>query len=724
MASVESHRRAATARSWRAPAVRRLPDVTSLAIRAATYAAMPISLDPPSGARAANVAIAANAKAGVSSAYGWRGGRTTRNVDRPDADRRDADRRKYISRVTESDAPMPETLAQPAHGGAMYSRLTRFLRPYWWLMVGNIVFSLIAAGLEVFSFTLLVPFLNLLFGKSSFGCGVPATDFLNRLQQQAVCFFVDQSDKPGSIKGVIVAILSVTLIKNGFSWMAGQLGASTQEYVTRDLRDSVFRHLVRLPLSYFHATKAGQIISRILVDTEQTKAVITELVTRSIQNIAQVIVTIAVLLHWSPKLAVLSLVIAPLLTIGLQPILRILRRSHRKLRNEYGEITSVLQETISGIRLVKSFRGEGYEIDRFGQASHGYSRGMVKVTRVALLSQPLTEMIGTTIAVLILWIGANDVLSARMDAGVLITFMILVMRLLPPFKQLSQAPTTAQQSFAAAERLFDVLDRDVEADTGRTPAAGLATSIVFDDVSFSYADEPVLQNITFTARRGDVVALVGPSGAGKTTLVDLIPRFYTPRLGRISIDGVDSRELTLASLRSLTGIVSQDTVLFNDTVRNNIAYATSGAYTNEQIEAAARAANAHDFITALPHSYETVLGERGTRLSGGQRQRIAIARALLTDPPVLILDEATSALDTESERLVQEAVDRLLSGRTVFVIAHRLSTVAHANLILVLEGGRIVERGTHAELIAREGSYHRLHSLQFRHEAGSIISTR
>jgi subfamily B ATP-binding cassette protein MsbA len=294
----------------------------------------------------------------------------------------------------------------------------------------------------------------------------------------------------------------------------------------------------------------------------------------------------------------------------------------------------------------------------------------------------------------------------------------MVMRLLPPLKQISQAPNTAQAAIAAAERLFDVLDRSTEAQTdrGTRMITSLDRAVEFQNVSFAYEDQPVLRDISFTARRGTVVALVGASGAGKTTLVDLIPRFYEPTGGRILIDGINSRDIALGSLRALTGIVSQDTVLFNDTVRNNIAYGSAERHSQDQIERAARAANAHDFIAALPQRYDTILGERGTRLSGGQRQRLAIARALLVDPPILILDEATSALDTESERLVQEAIDRLLTGRTVFVIAHRLSTVVHADLILVLDEGRIVERGTHAELLAERGAYFRLHSLQFRDE--------
>jgi subfamily B ATP-binding cassette protein MsbA len=647
-----------------------------------------ISRGPPNGARPAMAANDGKGKAFASRAYGARG-------------------TLAVSGTTQSTTYLLVM--------SLYRRLFAFLRPHAWRMTAATASNMFASVLDAFAFTLLIPFLNALFRQPELIPG--KLGWLADIQHRAIGSLLDPARPMASLRAVIFVILGLVLAKNVFVWLGGQLGAGLQEFVTRDLRDALFRHLQRLPLGYFQRTKTGQIMSTVLADTEQTRAVITEVVTRTLQNGTMILVNVVVLLAISPSLTFLALVIAPLLTLALQPLLRKLRRGHRRLRGEYGEITSVLQEVISGVRLVKSFRGEPYEDARFTHASDAYSSGAARITRISFLSQPLTELIGTTIAVLILWIGAQQVLVDRsMDGARLIAFMIIVMRLLPPLKQLSQVPTTAQQSLAAAERLFAVLDQTTEAQTdrGTRTVDGFRDSIEFDRVTFAYEQEPVLVDVSFRARRGDIVALVGPSGAGKSTLVDLIPRFYEPSTGRILLDGVDTREIRLDSLRSLTGVVSQDTVLFNDTVLRNIAYGAAGAKPRDEVVQAARDANAHDFIMELPQGYDTILGERGTRLSGGQRQRLAIARALLSDPPILILDEATSALDTESERLVQEAIGRLMEGRTVFVIAHRLSTVAHASLILVLDRGKVVERGNHDELLARHGMYHRLHSLQFR----------
>jgi ATP-binding cassette, subfamily B, bacterial MsbA len=410
---------------------------------------------------------------------------------------------------------------------AEYRRLLVFLRPHWWRMAGNIACNIIAAALDAFVFTLLMPFQNEIFGKAQ---AITAPGWVGRLQSQLVTPFVDPTNRLSMLKVIMMAVVVIVVVKNLFSWLAGQLGASLQEYVTRDLRDSVFRHMQRLPLGYFQQTKAGQIIAKILSDTDQTKSLVTELVTRTIQNGATIVVTIFVLVSLSLQLTILALVIAPLLTLTLQPILRKLRRGHRRLRNEYGEITSVLQEVVNGIRLVKAFGGERYEDGRFTDASQGYSSGMVRITRVSLLSQPLTEIIGTSIAVLILWIGAQAVMqpSPAFDAATLITFMILVMRLLSPLKQLFQTFASAQLSMAAAERLFDVLDRPTETslDVGTKTVKSFERSVEFEDVSFAYEIEPVLRDIHFEAPKGSVIALVGASGAGKSTLVDLIPRFY------------------------------------------------------------------------------------------------------------------------------------------------------------------------------------------------------
>ena len=595
----------------------------------------------------------------------------------------------------------------------VYKRLLPYLRPHSWRMVITIVANLIAALLDGFSIALLIPFLNILFHQ-------PATAIPNgmvaKLINAAIGGRIIPGDEMRSLRNVIIVVLAAVIVKNLLVWIAGQFGATLQEFVTRDLRNSVYRHLAHLPLGYFTQMKAGQILSRVINDTFETRLILTQIVTQSLQSASLVIVYIAILFSISWQLSLIALVILPLLGFSLQPMLKKLRKGNLRRGNMHGEMTSVLQETISGIRLVKASGTEAYEEARFADGSNKYATSSLKMTRLALVAPPVTEIIGTLIAVLILWIGAWQVLrNGTMTGATLLAFLTLVLRLLQPLKQLSQMRTTAQSSLASAERLFEILDSPAEfqLDRGTRDAAKFDHELKFQGVSFTYGDAPVLTDIDFRARKGEVVALVGPSGSGKSTLVDLIPRFYEPTEGRILLDGVDTREIKLPVLRALTGIVSQETVLFHDSVRNNIAYGAMGKYTQAEIEEAARAANAHEFIAELPQGYDTLLGERGTRLSGGQRQRLAIARALLTDPPILILDEATSALDTESERLVQEAVDRLLQGRTVFVIAHRLSTITHADQILVLDRGEIAERGTHAELLSRRGAYYRLYSLQF-----------
>src|SRR5438445_1305434 len=596
---------------------------------------------------------------------------------------------------------------------SVYKRLLPYVRPHAWRMAITIVANLVAALLDGFAIALLIPFLNILFHQPSTSL---KSGWVSKLLNATVGSKIIPGDEMHSLRNVILVVLAAVLLKNLLVWIAGQFGATLQEYVTRDLRNSVYRHLAHLPLGYFTQMKAGQILSRVINDTFETRLILTQIVTQSLQSVSLVIVYIAILFSISWKLSLIAMIILPLLGFSLQPMLKRLRRGNLRRGNVHGEMTSVLQETISGIRLVKASGTESYEESRFADGSNKYARSSIKLTRLALVAPPVTEIIGTVIAVLILWIGAWQVLqSGTMTGATLLAFLTLVLRLLQPLKQLSQMRTTAQSSLASAERLFEILDSPAEyqRDRGTGESASFERELRFENVSFSYGDAAVLTNIDLSASKGEVVALVGPSGSGKSTLVDLIPRFYEPTEGRILVDGIDTREIKLPALRALPGIVSQDTVLFHDTVRNNIAYGAAEKYTQVQIEAAAVAANAHSFIMELPRGYNTLLGERGTRLSGGQRQRLAIARALLTDPPILILDEATSALDTESERLVQEAVDRLLQGRTVFVIAHRLSTITHADQIVFLDRGEIVEQGTHAELLAKRGAYSRLYELQF-----------
>jgi subfamily B ATP-binding cassette protein MsbA len=454
---------------------------------------------------------------------------------------------------------------------------------------------------------------------------------------------------------------------------------------------------------------------------ETLRTVVTAEMSKLLSAVFEFAAALAAMVLISWKLTLAAFVVIPGAMVIWGPLVKVLRRRDSRVLNQGAEVNAHIQETLAGIRLVKSSSAEDRERQRFHRLTGDYFRHFLRAELARALAAPVTEMMAAVGTVILLWYGARLVVEGDLSGASFVGFLGLSLKLYAPVKNVAKFPATAQPGLVAAERVFEFLDAPVEIRDNPNAAdfRGLQREIAFEDVTFAYREgEPVLHGVSFRVPKGSVVALVGPSGAGKSTVVDLVGRFFEVTGGRIVLDSVDVRDVRLADLRGQLGIVSQETVLFHDTVRANIAYGRPDA-DDAAIEAAARAANAHDFITAMPRGYDTLVGERGTRLSGGQRQRIAIARAILRDPPILIFDEATSALDTESERLVQDAIERLLQGRTVFVIAHRLSTVQRADQILVMERGTIVERGDHASLVAAGGLYHRLHEFQVRDPAAA-----
>jgi len=609
-----------------------------------------------------------------------------------------------------------------------YLRILGYLRPHLHLFVLAVLATLAFAALDAFTFVLLIPFVETLFltdpagetasavplGEGAAAVGDPG--LVDRLLDLTVYRVVDFGGDPlDAVQGIILVLLATFALKNLFDFLKGYLVARVEQGVTRDLRNAVYDHLLEMDLGFFGRTRMGQIVSRLTHDVEQLRTLVTRELSKILSSVFEFSVAMALMLSLSWKLTLAACIVIPG-TMGVWgPLVRKLRRGDRRVLDLAGEVNAHILETLSGIRLVKSSGAEGRERVRFHGLTGDYFRTFVRTERWRALAGPLTEMLVAAGTVVILWYGARlVVVQGALTGSEFVGFLALSLKLYAPVKYVAKFPALVQPGLVGAERVFEFLDAPVEIRDrpGARELTGFEQELRFEGVSFAYdAGEPVLESIDLTVPRGSVVALVGASGAGKSTLVDLVGRFHDVTEGRITVDGVDLREVTVRSLRDLLGIVSQETVLFHDSVRANIAYGTPGASSGE-IEAAARAAHAHDFISALPAGYDTVVGERGTRLSGGQRQRIAIARALLRDPPILILDEATSALDSESERLVQAAIERLLEGRTVLVIAHRLSTVQRADQIVVLDGGRIVERGTHASLLALGGVYHRLHDLQ------------
>lgn len=600
-------------------------------------------------------------------------------------------------------------------------RLMGYLGKYRVLVLGNILSNILTAVFTVVAIPLLAPFLNLLFTEDDSkllrelppdSSGVAfINDWLNYQLSQLILQF----GKEQALLYVIGAIIAAFFLKNLFRYLALFFMAPVRNGVVRDLREQLFDKVLDLPLAYFSQERKGDTISRISSDVQEVEGSILNVLEAVFREPLIIAGSLGYMVYVSPSLTVFvfGLILFTAFIIG--GIGRTLKRSSSIVQEKLGSIVAILEEALGGLRIIKGFNAEEYQRNKFSRENNDYRTTLTRLLWRRDLSSPLSEFLGITVVAILLWYGSRLVFSGGMDAEVFLTFIFAFYNVIDPAKSFSKAYYHIQKGIGAMERIELILDAPnaiVEQEQA-VPIADFKSSIVYQNVQFTYRKEegPVLQDIDLEISKGKVVALVGPSGAGKSTIVDLLPRFYDVSKGRILIDGKDIRNYRLQDLRYLMGIVSQEAILFNDTIYNNIVFGLKDVRP-EQVEQAARIANAHDFIVATERAYQTNIGDRGNKLSGGQRQRLTIARAILKNPPILILDEATSALDSESEQLVQAALVELMKNRTSIVIAHRLSTIQHADEIIVMKAGKIIERGSHQALLRQKGEYRKLVALQ------------
>ena len=598
-------------------------------------------------------------------------------------------------------------------------KIWTYLKPYKSNAFGNISFNILQIIFSLSALVLVIPFLNILFNQQEAVNVLPEFNYslesLKQIFNYYVSHLIETSGKQGALLFVSLIVVTVILLKNTFLYFANFFMAPLRNGIVKDIRNKIYLKILALPISYYSDERKGDIISRISNDVKEIEWSIMRSIETAFRDPFTIMFYLGTMIWMSPELTVFLLILLPVSGAIIGLIGRSLRKDSKIAQSKLGEILATVEESLSGLRIIKAFNAEKKSIERFFILNFGYTKIMNKITRKQYLASPMSEFLGVIVMIIIMYYGGSLVLNdeSSLSPSEFIGFIAIFSQIIPPAKAFSTAFYEVRKGLASIDRINIILNADekiIEKENAQTIET-LNTKIEYKNVSFKYEDKYVLKNINLTVEKGKTVALVGQSGSGKSTLVDLLPRFYDIEEGEILIDGINIKDLKIKSLRSLMGNVNQTPVLFNDSVFNNIAFGIENVSENEVINSA-KIANAHDFILETENKYSTNIGDSGTKLSGGQRQRLSIARAVLKNPPIMILDEATSALDTESEKLVQDALNRLMKNHTSIVIAHRLSTIKNADLIYVLHEGKIAETGNHSELIAKDGIYKKLHGLQ------------